>query len=40
MNYGEDQLTVHQQQSGATDCSKHAVAIMSGLALGKNPYSI
>ena len=44
INTNEDQLTVHimniAKQSGATDCGLYAVAIMSSLALGKDPCSI
>ena len=43
INTNEDQLTVHimniAKQSGATDCGLYAVAIMSSLALGKDPCS-
>ena len=44
INTNEDQLTVHvmniSKQSRTTDCGLYAVAIMSSLALGKDPCSI
>ena len=44
INTNEDQLTVHvmniSKQSRAIDCGLYAVAIMSSLALGKDPCSI
>ena len=44
INTTEDHLTVHimniAKQSGATDCGLYVVAIMSSLALGKDPCSI
>ena len=44
VNTKENQLTVHvmniSKQSGATDCGLYAVAIMSTLALGKDPCMI
>jgi len=44
MNTNEDQLTVNvmniSKQSGSTDCGLYAVAIMSSLALDKDPCGI
>ena len=44
INTNEDQLTVHvmniSKQSGTTDCGLYAAAIMSSLALGKDPCGI
>ena len=44
INTNKDQLTVHMmnisKQSRATDCGLYAVAIMSSLALGKDPCNI
>ena len=44
INTNEDQLNVHvmniSKQSGTTDCVLYAAAIMSSLALGKDPCGI